>query len=161
MHWYHMSPYKLMEFPAAVFQKACQFNSLIIGKFGIHFKSVISSQILQIKFSSFCDVAIRQMPQNSFHDKSTLVQVMAWCCRATSHYLNQCWHRSGLPYSITRPQWVNSFHAVVCNQPLTHWGRVTHICVSKLTIIGSDNGLSPDRRQAIIWTNAGILLIGP
>ena len=36
-----------------------------------------------------------------------------------------------------------------------------HICVSKLTIIGSDNGLSPGRRQAIIWTNAGILLIGP
>ena len=44
---------------------------------------------------------------------------------------------------------------------LTHWGRVTHICVSKLTIIGSDNGLSPGRRQAIIWTNAGILLIRP
>ena len=38
---------------------------------------------------------------------------------------------------------------------------MTHICVSKLTIIGSDNGLSPDRRQAIIWTNAGLLLIGP
>ena len=36
-----------------------------------------------------------------------------------------------------------------------------HICVSKLTIIGSDNGLSPGRHQAIIWTNAGILLIGP
>ena len=33
---------------------------------------------------------------------------------------------------------------------LTHWGRVTHICVSNLTIIGSDNGLSPERRQAII-----------
>ena len=30
----------------------------------------------------------------------------------------------------------------------------------KLSIIGSDNGLSPDRRQAIIWTNAGILLTG-
>ena len=43
---------------------------------------------------------------------------------------------------------------------LTHWGRVTHICVIKLTIIVSDNGLSPCRRQAIIWTNAGILLIG-
>ena len=44
---------------------------------------------------------------------------------------------------------------------LTHWGRVTHICISNLTIIGSDNGLSPGRRQAIIWTNAGTLLIGP
>ena len=43
---------------------------------------------------------------------------------------------------------------------LYHWGRVTHICVGNLTIIGSDNGLSPNRRQAIIWTNARILLIG-
>ena len=43
---------------------------------------------------------------------------------------------------------------------LTHWGRVTHICVGNLTIIGSDNGLSPGRRQAIIWTNAGLFLIG-
>ena len=44
---------------------------------------------------------------------------------------------------------------------LTHWGRVTHIYVGNLTIIGSDNGLSSARRQAIIRTNAGILLIGP
>ena len=44
---------------------------------------------------------------------------------------------------------------------LTHWGQVTHICVSKLTTIWSDNGLAPDQCQAIIWTNAGILLIGP
>ena len=47
-----------------------------------------------------------------------------------------------------------------CVCSLTHWGRATHICVDKLTIISSDNGLSPGRRQAIIWTNAGILLIG-
>ena len=46
-------------------------------------------------------------------------------------------------------------------RPLTHWGRVTHICVGNLTIIGSDNGLAPGRRQAIIWTNAGLLSIGP
>ena len=44
---------------------------------------------------------------------------------------------------------------------LTHWGRVMDICVSKLTIFASDNGLSPDRHLAIIWINAGILLIGP
>ena len=44
---------------------------------------------------------------------------------------------------------------------LTHWGRVMHIFVGDLAIIGSDNGLSPGRRQAIIWTDAGILLIGP
>ena len=44
---------------------------------------------------------------------------------------------------------------------ITHWDRVTHICVGKLTIIGSDNGLSPGRHQAIIWNNAGRLLIRP
>ena len=44
---------------------------------------------------------------------------------------------------------------------LTHWGRVMHMCVEKLTIIGLDNGLSLERHQAIIWTDAGILLIGP
>ena len=44
---------------------------------------------------------------------------------------------------------------------LTHWGRMMHVCDSKLSSLGSDNGLSPGRRQAIIWTNAGILLIGP
>ena len=53
------------------------------------------------------------------------------------------------------------YWAKVVNIVLTHCGRVTHICLSKLTIIGSDNGLSPVRRQAIIWTYAGILLIGP
>ena len=42
---------------------------------------------------------------------------------------------------------------------LTHWGRVMHIYVSKLSITGSVNGLSPGRRQAIIWTNDGILII--
>ena len=38
---------------------------------------------------------------------------------------------------------------------------MTHICVNKLTILGSDNGFAPGRRQAIIRTNAAILLIGP
>ena len=44
---------------------------------------------------------------------------------------------------------------------LTNWGRVTHICIGNLTIIGSDNGMSPGWHQAIIWTNDGILLIRP
>ena len=44
---------------------------------------------------------------------------------------------------------------------LRHWGQVTHICVDNLIMIGSDNGLSPGWRQAIFWTSAGILLIGP
>ena len=44
---------------------------------------------------------------------------------------------------------------------LTHWGRVAHIYVGWLTIIVLDNGLSPGRRQAIIWTNDIILSIRP
>ena len=56
--------------------------------------------------------------------------------------------------------WINSTRFPNLSH-LTHWGRVTHICVGKLTTIGSDNGLSPGRRQAIIWINAGILLIEP
>ena len=58
-----------------------------------------------------------------------------------------CWHLLTVTFST--------------DNTLTHWGGVTHKCVSKLTIIGSDNGLSPGRRQAIIWTNAGILWIRP
>ena len=49
----------------------------------------------------------------------------------------------------------------VTQMVLTQWGRATHICVGKPTIIDSNNGLSPGRRLAIIWTNAGILSIRP
>ena len=61
---------------------------------------------------------------------------------------------------------VQYFFNKVCNTPklatqLTHYGRVTHVCVSKPTIIASDNGLSPGWCQAVIWTSDGILLIGP
>ena len=52
-------------------------------------------------------------------------------------------------------------NALIFISALIHWGRVTHIWASKLSIIGSGNGLAPTRRQAIIWTNHGILLIRP
>ena len=42
---------------------------------------------------------------------------------------------------------------------ITHWGRVTYLCVSNISIINSDNGLSLGRRHVIIWTNAIILLM--
>ena len=53
-----------------------------------------------------CEISFSWMSLN-LTDKSTLVQVMAWCRQATSHYLNQCWTKSMSPYGITRPQWVN------------------------------------------------------
>ena len=92
----------------------------------------------------------------------------------SGHYLNIWWLIAHFQLNfIWKPKY---FHSIkmqskissvkwwpFCLSPyaLTHWGRVTHICISKLTIIGSDNGLSPGQRQAIIWTSAGILLIGP
>ena len=54
--------------------------------------------------------------------------------------------------------WLKCRFAAVVKWQRTHWGRVTHIYVSKISSIVSDNGLSPDRRQAIIWNNAEILL---
>ena len=68
---------------------------------------------------------------------STLAQIIACCLTAPSYHLNQDW------------------------LSLTHWGRVTHTCIGNLTIIGSDNGLSPGWRQAIIWTEDRLLSIGP
>ena len=56
---------------------------------------------------------------------------------------------------------MTSWNSQLLRYFLTHWCRVTHICVNKLTIIGWYNGLSPGRRQAIIWTTTGICLIGP
>ena len=40
-------------------------------------------------------------------DRSALVQVMAWCHLAPSHYLSKCWPWSMLPYGITRSHRVN------------------------------------------------------
>ena len=47
------------------------------------------------------------------------------------------------------------------------WIQLPHLPLVPLYVsvnrdsIGSDNGLSPERRQAIIWTNAVLLSIGP
>ena len=82
------------------------------------------------------------MPQKTFDDKWASVHLMGYCHQA---YVDQVmWYHMDSPGA----------------NELIHWGRVTHICVSKLTTIGSDNGLLPGRRQAIILTSAGILFAG-
>ena len=69
---------------------------------------------------------------------------------------------SHLPLNGERENTVKiHIYFLITNQHLTHRDQVTRVCVAKLTIIQSDNGLSPGRRQAFIWTIAGILLIGP
>ena len=77
---------------------------------------------------------------------------MAWHLAVNGTLICICWSVGLLKNGLTKSHWI-SLH-------LTHWGWVTHISVGKLTIIGSDNGLSPGRRQAFIITTAGILLIG-
>ena len=70
------------------------FNSLTAGKFELNFREVIFMLILIIDGGITYETALRWLPLNLNNDKSTLVQVMAWCRQATSHYLNQCWPRS-------------------------------------------------------------------
>ena len=80
-----------------------EFNSLSPGRFERNLRRVIFKLILMIGgWGIFCEIALRWMS-----DKSTLVQVMAWCRQATSHYLSQRWPRSMSSYGVTRPQWVN------------------------------------------------------
>ena len=83
-------------------------NSLAPGGFENIFQNVFFKLISWIDtLSNSCEIALRSMPQNPSDDKSTLVQVMAWCRQAASHYLSQCCPRSLSPYGVTRPQWVN------------------------------------------------------
>ena len=93
------------------------------------------------------------------YDWTTAIDAGLWDCNCaiyaviTGHWCHlRCQgHSSSMKFRINRSLSIKQ---------LTHWGRVTHICVGKTTIIGSDNGLSPCRRQAIIWTNSGTLLMG-
>ena len=91
-------------------------NSLAPGKFEWNFGHVIFKQILVIDgWGISCEIALIWMPLDLTDDKSTLVQVMAWCRQATSHYLSQCWPSSLSPYGVIRPQWFNSLAPRGCS----------------------------------------------
>ena len=79
-------------------------------------------------------------------------------------YHNEYWLHVHMDIITCICNYIHSKQYDVLRHALTkplNWGRVTIICVDKLTIICSDNVLSPERCQAIIRTNAGILLFGP
>ena len=86
--------------------------------------------------------------------------VLAWYMVCESFPLDSYFTR-------TMYNWPGDVHMfmslLICNtsHDLTHWGRVTHICVSNLIIFSSDDGLSAGRHLAIFWTNDGIFLIEP
>ena len=68
--------------------------------FKVHYPNV-----LWIKFMGTCKSVLMWMPQDTIDDESSLIEVMAKCRHAPSHYLNQCWSRSVSPYGVTRPRW--------------------------------------------------------
>ena len=82
-------------------------NSLAPTGCGSSFEIIIF-QLIIINLVNRCE------PQNLIDDKSVLVQVMAWCRQATSHYLNQCRPRYMSPYGVTRPQWLISSVHICC-----------------------------------------------
>ena len=86
-------------------------NSLAPGRCGSNSKHIVcfSNSLYTIVTWVFAVKLLSgECCRTSLMWKSALVQVMAWCRQATSHYLGQCWFRSVLPYDITRPQWINS-----------------------------------------------------
>ena len=75
-----------------------------------------------------CEIALRWMLHNITNEKSTLGQVMHWCCQTTSHYLNKSWPRPH--FYQTRSAWSmdqgsNKNHSPVNNCAPT----VTKFCV--------------------------------
>ena len=99
-----------------------KINSLATGKFEWNFRHVIFKQILVIdSWRICCEIAVIRMSLDFTDDQSTLVQVMAWCRQAPSHYLSHCWPRSLSPYGIARPQWVNKWYQLIDHE-LMHWG---------------------------------------
>ena len=104
-----------------------------------------------------------QKPQGDADAKTRTLQLITISLVCTSD-INEARYNRHNPFfdkNIRRQKhlrrWMNAETGI---STFTHWGRVTHICVGNLAIIGSDDGLSPGRRQAIIRSNAGILLIG-
>ena len=85
-----------------------QFNSWAPGIFSSNPRSIVFKLIiLNSSLGSCCEIILRGMPQDLTNGKSTLVQIMAWCHQAPSHYLSQCWSRSMSSYGITWSQSVN------------------------------------------------------
>ena len=74
------------------------------------FNKISEKKIKLILVTDGCDIsseiALRWTSLDLSDDKSTLVQVMAWCRQAKRHFLNQCWPRSLPPYGVTRPPWM-------------------------------------------------------
>ena len=140
-----------------VFVSKFTFNSMVPGRTGCNLKLIIFKLMSRVGILSISyEIALKRMPQDFTDDKSIMVQVMAWCHQATSHYLSQCWPRSMLPYGVIRPQWVKWKQTIKTwnisckltsqiikvgywylstikggRNVLTHWGLVIPLCISQ------------------------------
>ena len=127
-------------------------------------------------------ISLKFVPKGQINNIPVLVQIMAWRRSGDKPLSEPRMESLRTHICVTWPQWVNfekhkiivavsinsqnwgvwwnfsSWKTMTC---LTHRGWVRYICFDSRTISGLDNGLAPGRHQAITWTNAGILLIGP
>ena len=95
-----------------------RLNSLAPGKVERNFRHVIFKRILVTDgWGISCEIALTRLSVDFTDDQSTLIQVMAWCRQAPSHYLiylSQCWPRSVSLYDVIRPQWVKLWFWLSC-----------------------------------------------
>ena len=116
---------------------------------------------VKIQIFSFNKIRLKMSTQSKFGSRSLVTTISANIVKlmVPGHQKHDDQHKIICVFFTFFGRWWfrNMFRG--SEAYLTHWGRVTHICVSKLTIVASDNGLSPGRRLAIIRTNDGILWI--
>ena len=116
--WYLPERYSLQYVSERNLQNRCNaiknqshcvcFNSLAPGRFQFNFRYVnFNLSLVNGGWGISYEISLRWITLDLTDDKSPLVQVMAWCRQATSHYLSQCWPRSLSSNGVTRPQWVN------------------------------------------------------
>ena len=165
-------------FDALTLPTVTVINSSPLGQNGCHFANDNFRCIfVNEKFRILIKIALKFVPQGPIDNISALVSIMAWrqigdkplskpiLTRFTDAYMRHLggWvknvHNDCLYLDLTTDDYL--YPQVIWIKSFPHWSRVTHICVDNLTIIDSDNGLSPGRSQAIIWTSARMLLIGP
>ena len=113
-----------------------RINPLTPGRCHGNSKSVMFEHMLWITFlSSYCKIALGWKLQNTF-DKSTLIQVMAWCHQATSYYLKQCWlrcmsqfffYKFYLAHSDKRYIFIHSAHLHIYSNNIIHTYQHQHL----------------------------------
>ena len=111
-----------------------EINSLAPGRFEQIFFVIFKLISVTDGWGISGKIALRWMPLDLTDDKSTLVQVMAWCRQATSQYLIQCWPRFKSPYGITRPK-MNQWGSYDDCFMVTGCVKCCHFHVSTITIL--------------------------